>query len=135
ATPHVAVHVQSLDRSLVLFAIAEEPAERGRFARHSAHVEPLFQPGESGGERLLRRVARDFSASHKGRVLVADGSRHVANGMWLEGGCEALAPFYRLLQGACSRRCRRAACATRTSRRTHVQVKPKMPFAARAGDS
>ena len=58
AAADLAVDVETLQRRL-FFAIAEQPAERRRFARRACIREALFERIELADRSRLRRIGRD----------------------------------------------------------------------------
>src|SRR4051812_48680120 len=71
AAADLAVKVEALERLLRLLP-AEQPAERGRFARQAMRGEPRLELRQGGDGDLLRGVAFDLSGGDKGRVALAD---------------------------------------------------------------
>ena len=69
AAADVAVDVEPLDRLLLVFARAEQPAERRRFPRQPVLAQALFQLGQEIDGACLRRIVLDLSGGDQGRVL------------------------------------------------------------------
>ena len=76
AAADLAENVEALDRLLRALARAEQPAERGRFARQPMLGEPRFERASWSTHRFLGGVALDLSGGDEGRILHRDGSRH-----------------------------------------------------------
>ena len=69
AAADLAVDVKALDRRLLVLAAAEQPAERGRFARQAILDDPRFQPRQPVDDGELRGVALDFAARRRRRRI------------------------------------------------------------------
>ncbi len=79
AAPDLAVDVEALQRRLFL-AIAEQPAERGRFRGAPIIRKPLFEGVEFFDRSKLRGVGRDRAFRKKFGVAGGDGRNHAGIG-------------------------------------------------------
>ena len=79
AAPDLAVDVKPFQRRAGLLAAAEQPAERGRFARQPMAVDAPFERGQLLREHGLAGIGLDFSGGDKGRVARAEGFGHETN--------------------------------------------------------
>ena len=72
AAADLAVDVEALERRPGLFALAEQPAERGRLARQPVLLQPPLERAEMARQRGLAGVGLDLSGGDKRRVAGAE---------------------------------------------------------------
>ena len=75
AAADLAVKIEALDRLFRLLP-PEQPAERGGFAREPMGREPRLELRQHRERGFLRGIALDLTGGDKGRVVLADGTRH-----------------------------------------------------------
>ncbi len=78
AAADLAVDVKPFQRRAGLLALAEQPAERGRFARQPALIEPVRERRQLRRQHRLAGIGLDFSGGDERRVARAEGFGHEA---------------------------------------------------------
>src|SRR5262249_38664433 len=81
AAADLAVEVEAFDDVRLALARAEQPAERGGFAREPMLGEALLELRELADDRFLRSVALDLSRSDARCILHRDGNGHARRGI------------------------------------------------------
>ena len=76
AAANVAVDVEAFDSRLFALAVAEQPTERGRFARQAILRDARFEPRQPLDDGELRDIALDPAGGYARRISRCDRARH-----------------------------------------------------------